>query len=343
MKKNYRMVLIISLVAAFIFSVFNLTCLAGQQEVVVMTWGGNWGDSFKKNVAEPFEKKFGIKVIVEIQTGTRAGQTKLRAQKDNPQIDVWTASMGGIEAAGSEGLLTPISDVNIPNIANIYEYGKGKYSVGWYVTPRGIFYRPGMTGFDLNDWKDIWDARLKGKVAIPESTFAGGQFIVLAALLAGGSEYNIEPGFEYLKKLKPNIAVFFKTDAEAIKYLQAGEAAVTAGSLLPNVYPLLGKDSKYKFRVPKSPILVSVDQIGIVNGPKKDLAAKFVDYMLSAEGQEPHCFQLGALPINKLAKLPKDVADLTPPMDVVYNTNFDEVNKHLAAWTDRWNREIKSR
>jgi putative spermidine/putrescine transport system substrate-binding protein len=251
--------------------------------------------------------------------------------------------MGAIEAGGSEGLLAPISTVEIPNIANIYEYGKGKYSVGWYITPRGIFYRMDLAGFELTDWNDLWDERLRGKVATPEATFAGGQFIVLAAVLAGGSEYNIDPGFEYLKKLKPNIAVFFKTDSEAIKFLQAGEAAVTAASLLPNVYPLLGKESKYRFCVPKTPILISVDQIAVVEGPNKALATKFVDYMLGSEAQEAHCFTLGALPINKTAKLPKDVADMTPPMDVVYNTDFDEVNKHLSAWTERWNREIKRR
>ena len=77
-----------------------------------------------------------------------------------------------------------------------------------------------------------------------------------------------------LKKLKPNIALFFRTDSEAIKFLQAGEAAVTAASLLPNVYPLLGTESKYGFVVPKKPILVSVDQIAVVNGPKKELASK---------------------------------------------------------------------
>jgi putative spermidine/putrescine transport system substrate-binding protein len=327
----------------FILLGFHSNCLGDDKEIVVMTWGGNFGDSFKKTIAEPFEKKFGIRVVMELQTTVRAAIPKLQAQKENPQIDVWTASMGGVEAAGQLGLLVPINEEMIPNIKEIYDYGRGPYSVGWYTTPRGILYRSDLVSFEIHEWKDLWDARLKNKLATPDISFAGGQFLVICALVGGGNEHNIEPGFEMAKKLKPNIAMFFSSDSDAIKLLQAGEAGVTAMSLLPNVYPLLGKDERYKFPVPTTPLLGSTDQITITNPKKKELAAKLVNYMLSAEVQEALCFELGAVPINKKGKAPKEVAYIIPNLQKLYNADFDYINKNLAAWTDRWNREIKTR
>ncbi len=317
--------------------------LGSDKEIVVMTWGGNWGDSFKKAISEPFEKKFGIKVVLELQTTVRAAIPKLQAQKENPQIDVWTASMGGVEAAGALGLLVPLTEELIPNMKEIYDHGKGPYSVGWYTTPRGILYRSDLVNFEIREWKDLWDARLKNKMACPDISFAGGQFLLICALVGGGNERNIEPGFEMAKKLKPNMAMFFSSDSEAIKLLQAGEAGVTAMSLLPNVYPLLGKDARYKFPVPTTPLLGSTDQITIINPKKKELAAKLVNYMLSVEAQEALCFELGAAPIHKKGKAPKEVAYIIPSLQKMYKTDYDTINKNLAAWTDRWNREIKTR
>ena len=40
---------------------------AAEEQIVVQTWGGAWGNCFKNQIAGPFEKAFGVKVIVDLQ------------------------------------------------------------------------------------------------------------------------------------------------------------------------------------------------------------------------------------------------------------------------------------
>ena len=337
MKKNFLIFLITSLTIVFL-----TTAIHAQNELVVMTWGGSWGDSLKRNIAEPFQKEFAVKVTIVNQLNNRDGLNKVIAQKDNPQVDVWTADVASHSLAANHGLLEEVAESKIPNLK--YSQIKGtKNSVNWYILNPGIFYAADKTPFALKSWEDLWDARLKGKVAVPDATYCSGQFLVVAALIAGGSEYKIQPAFDKLEKLKPNIAMFFKTDSESIKFLESGEASVAAMGLLPNVYSLLGKGSKYKFVIPEKPQLAINDNVAILKGRKNTaLAYKFVNYMLSTKAQEAHCASIGTAPVNREAKAPAAMADIVPKqLKNLYEINFDEVNKNLAEWTEIYNKRIK--
>ena len=317
---------------------------AAGEEIVVQTWGGPWGESFKNNVARPFEEKFGIKVITELQESSRIGMTKIIAQKDNPTVDVWTTIPGSVEPVAKLGILATVGEELIPNMANLYPYAKGKDSVGWYIAVRGIFYRKDLVPFEIKDYQDLWDPRLKNRIAAPDISYGGGQFLVICAILGGGSEFKIEPGFEMAKKLKPNIAMFFKSDSDAVKLVESGEAWALGRCLLPNAYKLLSEQpSKYGYAIPKKPLLVSLDQITLLKGKKLKLAANFVNYMLSPEAQVAHTTALGTFPVNRKARAVENIARISPPMDEIYKVNFDQVNSNLPNWTDWWNREMKTR
>lgn len=306
-----------------------------------MTWGGAWGDSLKTNVAEPFTKKTGIKVIIVNQLNNRDGLNKLMAQKSNPQIDVWTADDASQLLAGQQGLLAPLSDKLVPNL-KLSKYQGTEYSAVWYAFYPGFFYRADKVPFELKGWEDLWDVRLKDKVAVPEATYTSGRFMIVAALINGGSERNMDPGFAKLAALKPNIAMYYKTDAESIKFLQSGEAAVCAMGLIPNVYKLLEKDSPYRFVVPAKPGLINYNNVALVRGRDTKLGSKFVNYMLSIEAQEAHCSAIGLTPVNRNAKIPEKLRNIVPQkLDHPYLIDFDVVNENIGKWTERFNKEIK--
>jgi hypothetical protein len=66
-------------------------------------------------------------------------------------------------------------------------------------------------------WNDLWDPRLKGKVAFYAFGIAYSQdFLVLMAKLHGGSEDNIQPGLARIKQLRANgnLTTFSTTPAE---------------------------------------------------------------------------------------------------------------------------------
>jgi hypothetical protein len=65
---------------------------------------------------------------------------------------------------------------------------------------------------------------LKGKIGLPD--FDPSHIITVAALLEGGDEATWQKGQERLKRLKPNIAAFYATDARSQDLMKTGEAPV---------------------------------------------------------------------------------------------------------------------
>lgn len=316
-----------------------------KEKLSVMTWGGNFGDSLKEAFAKPFEKKTGIEVEVEIQAGTQPGLARIVAQKGNPQVDVTTTTEPAALVMRSQGAIYKLPVKSIPHLKNMASDRRflAEDWVGYYNMPNGIFYRADMVPFEIRNWEDLWDARLKNLITAPVVPFASGRFLVTLALLNGGSERNIDPAFKAAERLKPNIAMFFKTDAESIKYIQAKEAGVCAYGLLPNVYKYLGKDSPYRFVIPQKYIMMVPNLMAITNPKKVELAAKFIDFCLSPEPQHDFANRMGGMPTVTNAKLPQNLTNLKIlPIDLknLYITNEAEVNKNLKQWSERWDREI---
>ncbi len=333
-----------SLVLVFLF-LMVVNGYGATKEITFMHWGGTWGDSVRK-IAEQFEKETGIKVVFNLQESARVGFTKLLAQKDNPQVDVWAANLSSAMMAKEQGLLQGWDEKLIPNMSKYLSKDMAEKNwLMWYTWLGGMYVRSDKVPMKLNDWKDLWDPRLKDQVAVPDPSFTASRFMVLVSVINGGSEENVEPGFKALERLKPNIAVIYKSDIMSIKALQVGEASVCAFGQSPNIYTLLKEDpQKYAFIVPEKPVFTGPDYLMLVKGCKDmESAHKFVNYLLSEKAQEIHCSNIGVFPVNKFAKSPELLRSIKYNPKNVYDIKWDVVNQSVPAWTERWNREIVPR
>jgi putative spermidine/putrescine transport system substrate-binding protein len=338
----------LALAAALSVAVMLPTVTHAQEaakEIRLMTWGGSWLDIFRP-VAEKFEKETGIKVEFVVQSGAGDGLNRITAQKGNPQVDVWTSIASTVQVATKAELLETLDESKLPNMKSIPADLKGStYSAIW-LSPRGIFYRKDLVPFEIKTWEDVWDPRLKGKVG---TSFAldRGNFLVLAALLNGGSEKDIEPGFKKMAELQPNLHAVYKSDPESIKLLETGEISVAAWGILPNVYRHLGPDSKYAFVMPAPRFLADIP-VSIVKGrgdAQREAALKFVNYMLSPESQTTMASIAGTIPANPKAEAPEKLKTIIPPMPVadVYKIDWSIVNANYSKWEERWMREVQVR
>ncbi|KQW20942.1 hypothetical protein ASC80_12310 [Afipia sp. Root123D2] len=311
----------------------------------LMTWGGSWQDIFRP-VAEAFEKDTGTKVEFIVQSGAADGLNKLTAQKANPQVDVWTSISSTMQVATKAGLLANLDAGKIPQLAEMPKQFVGPTGASIWLSPRGIFYRTDLSPFELKDWKDLWDPRLKDKVGVTMALDRG-SFLIVSALLNGGDEHKIDKGFENLQKLKPNIHTVYSTDPESIKLLETGEVAVIAWGALPNVYRHLGPDSKYRFVMPAPHFLADIP-VSIVKGrgdAQQAAAEKFVDYMLQPKYQTIMASIAGTVPANPEAAVPEKLRGIIPklPIPDVYSVDWTTVNTQYSMWEDRWAREVQVR
>ncbi|MBI2203328.1 MAG: extracellular solute-binding protein [Candidatus Rokubacteria bacterium] len=315
---------------------------AAQTEIVLMTWGGAFHDAFQAVKAD-IEKAADVKLTFVTQTGAAGGLSRLEAQKANPQVDLWTSIVSTADAGLKSGVVEPLPVAQIPNLKSVPDYLVTPAGTAIWSSLRGIFYRADKVPFEIKTWEDLWDARLKGLVST-SFILDKGNFLIMASLISGGSERDIDKGFERVKALKPNLALFYKTDSESIKFLQAGEAGVAGWGILPNVYKLLGPGSQYRFVVPAKPQFMAPIPISLVKGrPNRAAALRVIDAILAPAVQEKLVENLGSVPANRTAKAPAKIRDFVPPLDNVYKVDWGYVNTHFAEWESRWNREIQTR
>ena len=168
------------------------------QEVVVATWGGVWGKAFQESMFEPFEK---VKVITGVSSSNLA---TVAAQKDKPQIDVITMVSGDGLAAWQRGLTERLDPQEVPALRELVDIAlrRDKDSVifaGMWMYPMGILYRTDKITWPFKSWADLWDPRLKNKVAVTSPKYANAHFLAIVNKLAGGSEENVGPGFAKVK------------------------------------------------------------------------------------------------------------------------------------------------
>lgn len=327
---------------ALVLAVMTGGAASAAESLVLMTWGGVWQKTFQE-LAATYKAETGNEVAVLSQASADAGLARLIAQKDKVEVDLWTPNMVNYIRAVEAGVLAPGEWASLKNAADVPKELQFSHAITAWVSQRGIFYRKDLAPFALTKWQDLWDERLKGKIAAPAATFDPGYFPLMAAVINGGSEKNLDPGFQSLQKLKGSVATFFTSNVQSIRLLEAGEVAVVAWGVLPNVIKHLGPDSKYGFVIPK-PAFVAETPIAVVAGtPKKKAALDFINFILSPKSQAVLSAALGSVPANAKVAIPDAIKPIASDVVGHHVVNYDAMTSDLKKIMDRYDREIMAR
>ncbi|HVL56812.1 MAG TPA: extracellular solute-binding protein [Burkholderiaceae bacterium] len=310
--------------------------------LVMMTWGGVWQKTFDK-IAADYQKKTGKQVRVVTQASADAGLARLIAQKARPEVDVWTPNMVNYGRALPAGVLAPLNVSALPNAADVPKSLQFSHGITTWVSQRGIFYRKDLVPFEPTKWEDLWDPRLKGKMAGPAATFDPGYFPLMAAVINGGNERNLDPGFAKLKQLRESFVAFYTNNPQSIRMLEAGEVPLVAWGVLPNVIQHLGPDSKFGFVIPK-PAFVAETPMTVVAGTAREKdALAFINYALSPEVQSEIAAAFGSAPANRKATPPPILQKMLPDVDSIYKVDYEYLASEMSKIIDRYDREIMQR
>jgi putative spermidine/putrescine transport system substrate-binding protein len=179
--------------------------VASAEQLVIQTWAGVWEEGARA-VGDAFAKKAGVEVRYEQQVNTRQGIAKIRAQKDNPQVDVVFSTADALQQALGDKAIIPINRALAPNLADLPKQAVREASLDVGYILFGLAYRTDLSPVEIKQYEDLLDPRLKSRVASPTAQYSSGRWIVQLAVNGGGSERNVDPAFAFLQKLKPKIA-----------------------------------------------------------------------------------------------------------------------------------------
>lgn len=311
---------------------------AAEQSITVQAWGTSWEQGLQK-VATDFEKETGIHVVPVTQSGSADGFARLQSMADAPKIDVWfTTSSLAARVTADHKMFLPIPRAEIPAAGALVAGAETPYWIGAYFYPLSIIYRPTLVKIVPAHWNDLWKPEFKDSLAVPDVQTYQARMLLLAATLNGGGVDDIEPGFAALKRLRPNIAMFYGSDSDARRALAQGEITALVGPP-SQAKPLRDAGVDVKVITP-TPTPVMFDVMTLVNTPKKEAATRFIAFVVSAASQATISSQFDMGPVNRDVKPSAELAAVLPQADGQITFDEARINAGVGGWNDRFKAEI---
>lgn len=276
-------------------------------------------------IATNFQKDTGI-VVNMTQKGSGEALAQLRAEKDNPKVDVWFGGTGDPHLVAAEENLTAVyksalNDQLQPWAIRQYDAAKGK-SIGVY---------SGAVGFGINTellkkknipqpqcWADLLKPELKGEIQVANPNSSGTAYVIIATLVQLMGE---QGAFDYMKKLHPNISAYARSGTGPIKAVARGETAISL-SFVHDAVTESNAGFPVAYATPCEGTGYEIGSMSIMSGSRNQTQARrFYDWALQPEAQKLGYARGGQLqmPSNKATPMPPGAPDLSKMKLVEYD------------------------
>ncbi len=337
-----------SVVTGVALTVAFPSIVRAQSKTIVMTsTGGIYEKHFRKNVLDPFEKKTGAKF--QLKYGSPGEWlTNAIVNRDDPEIDLLYLVLPiAIKASRTSGVFIELTPEMIPNVRDVdsafYDVYK-RMAVGFNYVDGGIAYRTDMVSKPPQGWADLWDSRFKGQIMLSDVTGPWPyEIVVIAAMLNGGSASNLEPGFEAMKRLKPNVVRWFRTSNEVITGLERKEAAVAmAGSF--RTYSMKDAGVPVDYVIPREGAPMGVLSFHVpAKARNRDLLLEFINFAIGVGPQTAFANDMKSGVVNRKAVLRPEVKARTVPIDKLMRLDWQAIAPNMAMIVERMQREVITR
>ena len=324
-----------------------------KESLTIVEWGGAYVEGMKQLV----ERQGKYDVTWELHAGGSAAiLPKIKAAwPDRLLYDMvagWEVVYLGMIR---EGWVEPITVEDVPNLVDVPDSLLTKDKDGTiYAVPRNMAvnyfgYREDVCPIEIKSVEDFLSPELKNQIAWPEPVYGSNIQTVNLALARGGDEYNMEPGWQFLKEIAKsgNIGRIIKTETDQINSLSTGETSISyapAATLVRLAEHGLPIRHLHKETGAGLKAMLVTEGWAVMKGKNTKAAFDFLNYTISREAQEWWSKHLGAPPVNVHAKAPEKIAFQQYSQEEIekhgYLPDWDYVSQQLDGWVKRFEQEI---
>lgn len=300
----------------------------GPRTLVVSTWDYDV-EALDEFLFTPFEEMYNV--TIELDLGRDSDRyTKLMNEIDITEIDVFLATQATAQKGINDDLFEKMDKSEIENFDTLYELAKNPNGKDY-----GMFYtvnRLRVAGNSANlptTWEEIFAS--DSKVAIPHMTTTFGPMVLYGAGdVTGDASANIAKITDWVSN--GNVDAYVSTFGTR-KAVIGGEydyALLADYGYTPDL--MWGDLDK---------VLLNGNTANIVKGTKnKDLAMKFIDFLLSAEIQNESLDRGIDSPVNTNVVFEAGQEDSKTNLAIFPEatiTDIDLINENRATWISKWN------
>ena len=208
---------------------------AQSKRIVVRDDGGVYTKAYGECFYKPFTQKTGIEVIGVQANAEPVAQIKSMVDTKNYTWDMAKISQPAILllTEGGKVYLEKLGLENDPNVRTIPAQYMSPYGVGTNVYSTVLAYRTDAfkNRKAPNSWADLWNVKdVPGRRSIRKHPFDTLEESLMAAGVPTSQLYplNIDRAFANLDEIKPNVAVWWNSGAQATQLLTSGEVDMIA-------------------------------------------------------------------------------------------------------------------
>jgi iron(III) transport system substrate-binding protein len=273
--------------------------------------------------------------VLRLSTGDLTA--RLLAEKENPQADViWGTAATSMIIFENEGMLEAYAPKGVEKILPAFKddddppywVGVDAYLTAFCVNTE----KAKEFGLPIpKSWKDLLDPVYQGHIVMPNPASSGTGFMFVSSVLQG---MGWDTGWEYLKELDKNMAIYTKSGSKPCKLAAAGEYAIGISFAFKAV-DLINDGAPLELVLPEEGSGYEVEANALLKGSDVPEAAKrFLDWAISEEAMALYAERFGVVAMAGFSPpegMPPDVADRLFPMDFQWSSNNRD--KILEEWT----------
>ena len=313
-------------------------------ELVVGTWGGDYGALLGSEIDAPLLRPQGITVQQDVGTPS-ARRTKLIAERSSRRASMDVVCLGDADthAMGQLGLLEELTPEKVPNLAKVIPALRLPFTLPHIYSVRTILTNPARIQPAQVRYADLFGERFRNRIGFSDLLFT--HMTEAAAIAAGGDERNHQPGYAKLLEWKRLGARVYPSNEALAAALKSDEVSATI--------MWLGRATMWKQAgIPVQAVIPAEGATPYIscacvprNARNKAAAFAYLDAMLDPRAALGFAERMGFLPTTTDAVLPAALQaeiGLTPAQQAALRVqDFDYLARSNAATLDFWNREFK--
>lgn len=319
--------------------------VAGDDSVVVASWGGSIQEVLTKVLFEPFEKATGIHVTAD-DTST-IGKAEAMSRSGNVAWDVFMASDQDVAQAETDHLLLPLDYAVIPK-TDLTQGAATPDAVAAYTYGTVMTYNTKQISKPPHSWADWWNTstyscrRTMRNVPVDDLEMA-----VMSAGVPSNKVYPIDLTLAYkqLDTIQQHVVSFWDTGAQSIQLVAEGSACL--GIAWNNRVTAAIKEGQ-PIAFVWDGALIHHDYYTVMKGaPHPQAAMKLIAYAMRPDVQAKIANAIALVPVNAqafsaidpaMAKYMPSAANLenTVPVDMNWwAPNMKPTYHKFSAWLVR--------
>ena len=279
------------------------------QEITMATFGGGVETTWEGAFAKPFTASTGINVkIVPVPTP----EAQLRNPAARAQYNVAVVTYPQAANLLKDGLIETFTAAELPATADTNQKYLMRAKDGKLAgaSPYFMYYAIALNTEqakkgDFQSWSDLADPKWKGKIALTRPIYLSSYDIPIMAIAQGGSEKNIGPGVELLKKITRNALTQYSSIAHMNALLTRGEVA--AGPYYSGRVWQMRREGALNVDIviPKEGALMVPYIVVVPKGAKNiEVVKKWLNFVSTAQPQLRALELGGYFPLNQHAEMP---------------------------------------